>query len=73
MVSTLTARGQWEDKMVRERTGRPPSDADTSSPMAALGLAEGTILCIKAALFCPFVFSCAEPTTPTAEDNPTQR
>lgn len=24
-------------------------------------------LCIKAALFCPFVFSCAEPTTPTAE------
>ena len=28
MMSTLTARGQWEDKTVRERTGRPPSYAE---------------------------------------------
>jgi len=25
MVSTLTARFQWEDKVARERTGHPPS------------------------------------------------
>ena len=28
MMSTLTAHCQWEDDMVRERTGHPPSYAE---------------------------------------------
>src|SRR6218665_1056022 len=30
MMSTLTIRCQWEDEMVRERTGHPPSYAEAN-------------------------------------------